>query len=173
MGICFFYLRQHQSHCLKVITTRHILPHPLCLVQRELVFPVTLRHSAAMRPAVLASPPWGPPALFFSGEAALCSAHLFDTFASFKSQLKSTLLTMPYRKAALFVPMMHQVSGHLAIHEGVCGSAHCLLSLPGYLRKEGRGSTCLLSRIHPLEHYRCFMQPQSSDAKEDLLQFRC
>lgn len=91
-----------------------------------------------MHPAVLASPPWGPPALFFSGEAALCSSHLFDTFASFKSQLKSTLLTMPYLKAALFVPIMHQVSGHLAIHEGVCGSAHCLLSLPGYLRKEGR-----------------------------------
>lgn len=141
----------------------------------ELVFPVTLKHSADMYPDSLASPPWGL-MLYFSLGKQLCAGFtcLTPLPASSLSLSPTGLqcLRWPYLKTPLFVPIMHQVSGHLVVHMGVCWLARCLLPLPGYPRKEDHGPTCLSSHIQPLEHYRCCMQPQSSDAREDMLQFR-
>lgn len=110
-----------------------------------------------MYPAGLASPPWVLPVLVFSGEAALCSFHLFDAFASFKSQPKSNPLTRPplaLSEDTLVCPITHQVSGHLVICMGVCWLTHCLLPLPGYPRKEGHGPVCLSSHTQLLENHR-------------------
>lgn len=94
----------------------------------ELVFPVTLKHSADMYPDSPASPPWGL-MLYFSLGKQLCAGFtcLTPLPASSRSLSPTGLqcLRWPYLKTPMFVPIMHQVSGHLVVHMGVCWLARC------------------------------------------------
>lgn len=171
-----FVLKWDQSHCLKGVTTRHIFLL-LCQVQgvegvgRSPVSHITLRRSVAGHSAVLASLHWEPRALFLCREAGLCSFCLFDSFASFKSQPKSSLLTMrPLASSEDTLLCAHCPPSLLSLrHAHESWLAGSLPTSFAWLPQEGRpwSNLSIITYLAPgtsLVLPKC-VQPQISDAQ--------
>lgn len=171
MGICFLCKAGSEPR-LKGVTAKYTLP-PLSWVQRVGCWqnwPFLLL-SDPQQPCALLSwlPHLGVLLLYL-----LLGKQLCEVFTCLTSLPASNLslnptclqcLHWPYLKTPFFVPITHQVSGHLAIRIKVCWLAHCLFPLPG--------RRAVVQLVYHHIHHRCYMQPQSSAAKEGMLQFRC